>query len=193
VIPWDKVVTSGFTLAYLKCSEGATETDPRFTANVAASEAAGVKWGAYHFVTTTDGDAQWSNARAALNASQLPPCLDVEEIAGATNAAVWVQAYKLLMQLLGNGQIPLIYTNRDMAKTLMTLPGLAKLFGLCPLWLADYETSPGEAESAVTTPAPWAGYMWRQYTAAATIAGVEGIDMSVAGDSAIRWLELTSK
>lgn len=194
VIPWDKVVRSGFKLAYLKCSEGATERDPMFQSNCIQCGKYGVKYGAYHFVTAVSGDAQWANASAFLAASELPPAIDVEEIEGVPNSLIWTRAYALLGHLLECNRIPLIYTNRDMCATLQRLPGLAKLFALCPLWLADYETPATQAESVVASSseiAPWSTFFFRQYTAVANIGGVPDIDMSVTGESAFRWLQMT--
>lgn len=192
-INWQAVAKSGFRLAYLKCSQGATERDPRFQENTRGCNVNGVKWGAYHFVTGVGGDAQWANGGAFLASSQLLPCLDIEQIDGVPDALIWTRAYTLLMHLLETGRIPLIYTDRDMCKALLKLPGLAKEFALCPLWLADYETEASQLEQTVSVPAPWAHYMFRQYTEKAEIAGATNIDVSVAGDVGIRWLELTSK
>jgi GH25 family lysozyme M1 (1,4-beta-N-acetylmuramidase) len=195
VIPWQAVANRGFRLAYLKCSQGATERDASYERNRVGCNSAGVTWGAYHFVTGVSGEAQWENARAFLAASELPPCLDIEESQGFTNAFIWTRAYALLGHLLDCRRIPLIYTNRDMIQSLVKMPWIAKTFALCPLWLADYETPATRDEKQIygtAELAPWASPMFRQYTEKAEICGVTNVDVSVSCDTGTRWLALTN-
>jgi lysozyme len=191
VIDWQRVAAAGFRLAYLKASEGATEKDAEFTANVHGCNTFGVTWGAYHFVTGAPSGNQWINCMDSLLRSELPPALDVEQVPGVMDSVIWLRAYDLAVNLVKAGRIPLIYTDRSMCDSLVKLRMQAKLLALCPLWLADYPTTPNEV---AITPAPWSTYMFRQYSEHGEIAGIEGnsTDMNVTGPVGDRWLALCS-
>lgn len=178
-------------LAYLKYSQGSRHLDSEYNRNVAECTRLGIKWGAYHFVDGSPGDNQFDLFSAAARASWLPPALDVEQIDGVPDGAIWASAYQMVMRCLNIGRVPLIYTDRSMTEALNKLPGYAKTFAVCPLWLADYETSPATPESAVHVPLPWSYYWLRQYTATATVGGKNEIDVSVTGRAADAWLTLT--
>jgi lysozyme len=80
-IDWKSVKAFGVHFAYLKATEGADFTDPKFADNWKSSSEAGVVRGAYHFFTFgTSGQAQAANfiSRVPAELDALPPAIDLE-------------------------------------------------------------------------------------------------------------------
>ena len=80
-IDWKSVKASGVHFAYIKGTEGADFTDPKFADNWKGSGEAGVVRGAYHFFTFgTSGQAQAANfiSRVPVEMNALPPAIDLE-------------------------------------------------------------------------------------------------------------------
>jgi len=80
-IDWRAVAHDGVAFAYVKATEGATLTDPRFAANVAGARAAGLRVGAYHFFSLcARGKAQAASFLSAVPVvhDALPPAVDLE-------------------------------------------------------------------------------------------------------------------
>lgn len=82
-INWDKVAAdkNGVIFVYIKSTEGATYTDPRFVENAKGATTAGLHVGAYHyFRMTSSAHAQFKNFKRALDSVpfDLIPMVDVE-------------------------------------------------------------------------------------------------------------------
>ena len=82
-IKWDKVAADekGISFVYIKSTEGATYSDPRFIENARGAKAAGLHVGAYHyFRMTSSAHEQFKNFKRALDSVpfDLIPMVDVE-------------------------------------------------------------------------------------------------------------------
>jgi len=94
-IHWPLLPAQGVDFAYIKASEGGDHRDTRFAANWAASRAAGIRRGAYHFFTLCrSGAEQAANFIAAVPAEPdaLPPAVDLEYM-GNCARPVTVEAF----------------------------------------------------------------------------------------------------
>lgn len=83
-IDWKKAAKSikkdGFV--YIKCTEGATYTDPKYKTNAIGAKKAGLRIGGYHyFRMTSSAHDQFDNFKKALDNinADLIPMVDVEE------------------------------------------------------------------------------------------------------------------
>ena len=80
-VDWEAVASDEIEFAYIKASEGGDFVDRRFEANWAASHAAGVRRGAYHFFTfCRSGEEQARNflETAPPETGALAPAVDLE-------------------------------------------------------------------------------------------------------------------
>jgi len=80
-IDWAKVSADGFTVAYIKATEGTGYTDATFQQNWDGARAAGLTTGAYHYFTLCSSGAEQAEdflAAAPPDDSALPPALDLE-------------------------------------------------------------------------------------------------------------------
>ena len=82
-IKWDKVASDdkGISFVYIKSTEGATYSDPRFRENAKGAATAGLHVGAYHyFRMTSSAHDQFKNFKRALDSVpfDLIPMVDVE-------------------------------------------------------------------------------------------------------------------
>src|SRR5947209_14311950 len=94
LISWEAVrdmqvqnIRLGF--AFIKATEGISNTDPYFRQNWKRAKEAGIIRGAYHFfIATKDGRAQAQHFidKVPLETGDLPPVLDVEETFSASPA-----------------------------------------------------------------------------------------------------------
>ena len=119
-INWDKVAAdkNGVSFVYIKSTEGATYTDPRFVENAKGATAAGLHVGAYHyFRMTSSTHEQFKNFKRALDSVpfDLIPMVDVET-RDKKPVAVFRDSLAVFIKLLENeyGIHPAIYgTNRS--------------------------------------------------------------------------------
>jgi len=176
-IDWSRVKASGVAFAWVKATEGADYTDPRFPENAAGARAASVAWGAYHFWRASARPeaqaAQFARAVQIVGSGELPPVLDVEDTRAP--AVLDVGALRAVLDGIeaALGRRPMIYT----AAWYWTLArfggGIPSWFGDYPLWLADYQ-------DPAAIPAPWRDWTARQYTSTGRVAGVAGnVDRNV--------------
>ncbi|MGP5126989.1 glycoside hydrolase family 25 protein [Brachybacterium tyrofermentans] len=80
-IDWAKVSADGFTVAYIKATEGTGYTDATFQQNWDGARAAGLTTGAYHYFTLCSSGSEQAEdflAAAPPDDSALPPALDLE-------------------------------------------------------------------------------------------------------------------
>ncbi|MFC7304856.1 lysozyme [Streptomyces monticola] len=176
-VNWASLWSSGVKWAYVKATEGTYYKNPYFAQQYNGSYNVGMIRGAYHFATpdTTSGAAQadyfvnngggWSR-----DGKTLPGALDIEwnpygnQCFGKSQSAmvswIWdfVNRYKTR-----TGRYPVIYTATSWWKTCTgNYAGFATNH---PLWVARYNTTPGEL------PAGWGFYTMWQYTSSGPIVG----------------------
>jgi lysozyme len=176
-IDWPAVAASGIEIVYVKLLEGLYSADANGVPNIERARRAGLRVGAYHYLTAADPEEQ---ARAFLRhlpadveglPGLLPPALDLESPAlgdeAGVRAAAWLEAVEEAL-----GVAPIVYTGPAFARA----HGLAKVPGLgrYGLWVAHY---------GVDRPAPvdpW-GVAWlgHQYTGSGACPGIVGpVDLS---------------
>ena len=123
--------------AFMKATEGLTNTDLHFKRNWRNAGETGVTRGAYHFfIASKSGKAQAAHflEHVALKAGDLPPVLDVEQMNGVSvsilqqRVADWLQMVEKVYHVK-----PIIYTNADFYER-----NLARRFDEYPLWVAHY-------------------------------------------------------
>ena len=88
-INWEKVCAQGIGFAFIKASQ-ADFTDPKFDSHWAGSKQAGVLRGAYHFLdprVDSRVQAETFLSKVKLEAGDLPPVLDLEELKATVSAA----------------------------------------------------------------------------------------------------------
>lgn len=123
--------------AFIKATEGNSNTDPFFKRNWRKSRQAGITRGAYHFfIATKDGRTQAKNfiKRVSLEPGDLPPVLDVEQTYGASAATIRKEVKAWLDMVEAHyGVKPILYTNVDFYETY-----LEDDFDNYPLWVAHY-------------------------------------------------------
>ena len=142
LIAWEevrKMNVEGIKLdfAFIKATEGVSNTDPEFGRNWRRSKSNNIIRGAYHFfIASKDGRMQAEHfiRKVDLNKGDLPPVLDVEQLNGVSPAALRMEALEWLRIVEQHyGVQPIIYTNVDFYKR-----NLGKEFDPYPLWVAHY-------------------------------------------------------
>lgn len=141
-IAWEEVkamnvkeIQVGFS--FIKATEGIGNTDPQFKRNWKKAKDAGMFRGAYHyFIASKDGRLQAENFidKVALEAGDMPPVLDVEQLNGVS-AAQFKKEVKEWLEIAEAyyGVKPIIYTNVDFYNR-----NLGSDFDKYPLWVAHY-------------------------------------------------------
>jgi lysozyme len=141
-IAWDEVkamkvknVQLGF--AFIKATEGIGSQDPYFKRNWKKSKEAGMYRGAYHFfIASKDGKMQAENFinHVKLEAGDLPPVLDVEQLNGASSVQLKKEVKRWLETTAAYYTIkPIIYTNVEFYNQYLGIE-----FDDYPLWVAHY-------------------------------------------------------
>lgn len=142
MIAWEavkamKVKNIQLGFSFIKATEGIGNIDPQFARNWKKSKSNGVIRGAYHFfIGSKDGRMQAENFidKVELEAGDLPPVLDIEQLNGA-NATDVRKAAKTWLEIVENYYHvkPIIYTNIDFYTR-----NLGDEFNSYPLWIAHY-------------------------------------------------------
>lgn len=165
-IDFTKVIGAGFKFCCIKATEGLTVRDSRFANNWAASKAAGMVRGAYHYFHPNK-DAR---AQAEFFAGVVGKLDDLDFLmmdwestdnvpaqADRDRGAIFLHRLEQL-----TGKRPVIYTGPYFAQAL----GLNSGFALYPLWVAHYGTS------APLVPAPWQNWAFWQYSDTGSVPGI---------------------
>ncbi len=171
-IDWDAVAASGIVFAWIKATEGGDFADARFRRNWSLAAAAGVKRGAYHFVTwcrPARDQAAWFVANVAADPDALPPVLDVEWNPASRSCARHAPRDEALatMQVIlaamekAYGKVPVIYAPLDFYDKVMR--GALDRY---PLW----------ARSLGDPPSGYGDRPWRiwQYSETGSVPGIAG-------------------
>ena len=123
--------------AFIKATEGISNTDSYFKRNWKNAKEVGITRGAYHFfISTKDGTTQAKNfiKRVNLETGDLPPVLDVEQTFGASPTQIRREVKEWLDVAEGHyGVRPIIYTNVDFYENY-----LQGHFDDYDLWVAHY-------------------------------------------------------
>jgi lysozyme len=179
VVDWAAVADSGISFAFAKASEGLTLRDEQFPANWAGMKGTGIVRGAYHFFHPGDDGAAQADAFlswvGALEEGDLPPALDWETSDASDLASTIAAARAFAAEILARtGRTTLIYTYRAYWDGL----GDPGAFAANPLWFAS------DGLSCPTPPAPWNSWLFWQYSAEGTVAGISSaVDLDrFAGD-----------
>ena len=80
-VDWTALANQGVDFAFIKATEGSLLQDTRFSANWTGAAEAGIRAGAYHFLSyDSPGETQADNFISALPVTQgaLPPVVDIE-------------------------------------------------------------------------------------------------------------------
>lgn len=186
-VDWRRVRASGVAFAYIKATEGGDHADDRFAQNWAATAAAGMPRGAYHyyyFCRTPAEQAAWFMTHVPRDRSALPPVLDLEWTHRSKTCrrfpdpeTVRSEARSFLQLLTAYyGKRPLIYTTVDFYQD----NELWKLDGH-NFWLRSVAGHPSEVYPGQR----WA--LW-QYTGTGLVAGIDGpTDLNVFAGSRAQW------
>lgn len=170
-IDWKQVAGSGVSFVIIKVSEGVGRIEPRGRDQALGAQAAGLTIGYYHFAhpgedtAVAEADLFYS-LLSKYPAYQIVPTLDIEvNRAGLSPEAMtqWVVDFVARLNSYGIPRV-MLYTYRPFSdQNLRPHPALAP----CPLWLADYESSPH-------IPHGWSTYDIWQYSQAGQIPGIQG-------------------
>ena len=145
-IDWSAVRAGGSAFAVIKATEGTSYTNPYFRADWAAAQSAGLVRGSYHYARpgSSSAAAQARSFVAVLGSTRelgaLAPVLDLEDDGGLSPAdlATWAHSFLDTVEQL-TGRVPILYTYPSFWHNAMAdNTG----FGLYPLWLASYRSTP---------------------------------------------------
>ncbi|MFH8488605.1 lysozyme [Streptomyces longisporoflavus] len=176
-VAWSTLWNSGVKWAYVKATEGTYYKNPYFAQQYNGSYNVGMIRGAYHFATpdTTSGAAQanyfvdngggWSR-----DGRTLPGALDIEwnpygaACFGKSQSAMvtWIRDF-LNQYKARTGRDAVIYTATSWWK--QCTGNYGGFAANNPLWIARYNTSPGEL------PAGWGFHTMWQYTSTGPTVG----------------------
>jgi lysozyme len=165
-----QLVAANAPAVMLKASEGTTWVDPEFVRNAEAADEAGLRWGAYHYVTAGHGAAQADHFIEAIG-FRAPRfyCIDWEAGSRATALALATALLAIVDAPVGD------YIGSHARANGGQLPGMA--FHMVPQYgpadlNPDYATEPLSAwqyTNGVINGTDWP----------ATVPGIGACDMSV--------------
>jgi lysozyme len=170
-VNWQEVKQAGMKFAIAKATEGQNTVDSQFKTNWQNIKAAGLLRGAYHFFDAgIDGTSQANHflQTAQVEAGDLPPVIDVEAAANASNATILQEVQNWLDTVeQALNRLPMIYTTASFWNS-----HLNHTFGKYPLWVAEYGVS------VPKIPAGWSNWQFWQYSQSGSVEGVTGsVDM----------------
>lgn len=177
-INWSRVKQSGITLAFVKATEGASFTDPRFDANRREAEALGIRLGAYLFASpgASSPSAQadhFAKVVGTLRRRELRPVIDLETGRPSQTEGFARELTQAILKRLHC--TPLLYSYQ----AYLSAMGLRRPIG-GGLWLASYSRNDGRDYGA-DVPKPWKHWVAHQFTSKGHAAGIAGsVDVSHA-------------
>ncbi|MGO2608691.1 MAG: glycoside hydrolase family 25 protein [Brachybacterium tyrofermentans] len=178
-IDWAKVSADGFTVAYIKATEGTGYTDATFQQNWDGARAAGLTTGAYHYFTLCSSGAEQAEdflAAAPPDDSALPPALDLEfdgaceDRPDGADAQTEIDAFTAAVEKAWGRRL-VIYSSSDWRQH-YGLP----VTGPRPDWLYSERARPVQAD--------WAVWQVRFDGAVSGISG--GVDIDVVRAEQVR-------
>ncbi|MEO1049300.1 MAG: GH25 family lysozyme [Bacteroidota bacterium] len=141
-----------------KATQGTTYTDPTYAERRVEAKAQGLLWGAYHFGTGQDVDAQVSHFLAtAAPDDQTLLVLDWENNPVTSQGTMPLEQARAFLSAVKEqlGQFPVLYCG-ILAKEQIP-PAGDEILNQCPLWIAQYTQN-------VSLPHGWSSYTMWQYT-----------------------------
>lgn len=186
-IDWNAAHAGGIEFAYIKVTEGIGYVDPRVDAHLPAARAAGLTTGLYHYArpdtNPPEADAESFAAQAmqrgSTKAGNLPPCLDMEQLAQGVDMVDWTKRFLARVRDLTGYGPAMIYANTSWWNN--QLGGGGWLDDQTWAWVAHYGRAAGDPG--------WKGdrAVMHQYASDGRIPGYgANIDRSVC------WVDLAS-
>ena len=160
VVNFETMKDAGAEFVFLKASQG-TWTDSTFKQHWAASKAAGLLRGAYHFLSyeidpRVQAEYFWSLIKD--DPGELPPVADYEYWGDPPNDAIdYLWGFVDTLERL-SGKTPIIYTGAFFWNS--TDPGAWANF---PLWIASY-SSQEYMQANIASRMPWSDWRFWQFT-----------------------------
>ncbi|MEP7126691.1 MAG: GH25 family lysozyme [Byssovorax sp.] len=156
-IDWSAAASFGVTFAFIKATEGTSDTDSAFATNWQNARAAGIPRGAYHYFTHRSTPLDQANHFVAVMGSDfdIRPALDLEETAGIPSPTELESNVRTFLDRVEEltGVRPIIYTGSGFWMSYMPPSAWAADYDL---WLADYRTTP-------VVPSPWTKWTFWQF------------------------------
>lgn len=168
-VDFDRVAADGIDIVYMRAGEGNDYIDPEYERNYQQAREAGLKSGAYLYVTATTVDKGREQAKFFASLLQgkefaCRPVMDFENLRGLNRQTANDIALAFLQTLEEEtGVTPAIYTGAYKVEAVWDADLAAY-----PLWIAEYG-----AEEPKTTGAwkEWSGF---QYTDKGQVDGIDG-------------------
>ncbi len=148
-IDWEQVKDSGVAFAYIKATEGGDRADSKFQYNWAASKAAGVARGAYHFVYWCRPPHEEIANFASVVPNEpdaLPPVLDVEPTPESKSCKRTlyrdeaIRDMRIMLEAMERhyGKKPVIYSSVDFYQAILQPDALSEY----PIWVRSTKYHP---------------------------------------------------
>ena len=159
-IDFEQVKSSGIEVVYIRAGYGFSVTDPKFEENYTNATKAGLKCGAYYFVTARNTEQAYLQATrfAELISGKTfaaRPAMDFEEFGSLGKNGINIVGLAFMQKLRElTGIVPILYTDAYNASETWDWN-----FAQFPLWVADYD-----AEEPYVTSNIWQSYAGFQYS-----------------------------
>ena len=169
-IDFEQVKNSGIEVVYIRAGYGFSVTDPKFEENYTNATKAGLKCGAYYFVTARNTEQAYLQATrfAELISGKTfaaRPAMDFEEFGNLGKNGINIVGLAFMQKLRElTGIVPILYTDAYNASETWDWN-----FAQFPLWVADYD-----AEEPYVTSNIWQSYAGFQYSDRGEITGIYG-------------------
>lgn len=169
-IDFEQVKNSGIEVVYIRAGYGFSVTDPKFEENYTNATKAGLKCGAYYFVTARNTEQAYLQATrfAELISGKTfaaRPAMDFEEFGSLGKNGINLVGLAFMQKLRElTGIVPMLYTDAYNASETWGWN-----FAQFPLWVADYD-----AEEPYVTSNIWQSYAGFQYSDRGEIPGIYG-------------------
>lgn len=169
-IDFEQVKSSGIEVVYIRAGYGFSVTDPKFEENYTNATKAGLKCGAYYFVTARNTEQAYLQATRfaeliSRKAFAARPAMDFEEFGSLGKNGINIVGLAFMQKLRElTGIVPILYTDAYNASETWDWN-----FAQFPLWVADYD-----AEEPYVTSNIWQSYAGFQYSDRGEIPGIYG-------------------
>lgn len=169
-INFEQVKNSGIEVVYIRAGYGFSVTDPKFEENYANATKAGLKCGAYYFVTARNTEQAYLQATrfAELISGKTfaaRPAMDFEEFGSLGKNGINIVGLAFMQKLRElTGIVPILYTDAYNASETWDWN-----FAQFPLWVADYDAGEPYVTSNI-----WQSYAGFQYSDRGEIPGIYG-------------------
>lgn len=164
-----KAKQAGIAAVIHKATQGTGMFDNKYQVNRQKAEGAGLLWGAYHFGTNADGEAQADFLLSKANAdNQTLLVLDYEPNGNLTMTLDQARAFVSRINAV-TGRFPGLYSGSLIKEQLGGKPA-DPILSQCFLWLAQYGPAPKNI------PPTWPAWTMWQYTDGVAGPGPHAVD-----------------